>query len=208
LLDKKCNTCNLIKTLDNFIKCKTTKDQLTGACKSCINISNRKSYNKYKKTYNCKLCNNILLKFGKYCEPCYLLYRKQYRKDYEYNRRHKDLEYKIKSNISRSVRSALKAKGKYSVLKYLPYTIEKLITHIESLFESWMSWDNLGVYNKKYWNDNDQTTWKWQIDHIMPHSTFNYISMDDQLFIDCWSLKNLRPLSAKLNILKSNKLLG
>jgi hypothetical protein len=57
----------------------------------------------------------------------------------------------------------------------------------------------------KTWNDNDLTTWTWQIDHVIPHSKFNYISMEDREFQDCWVLNNLRPYSAKQNILDGNR---
>jgi hypothetical protein len=62
-----------------------------------------------------------------------------------------------------------------------------------------MNWDNYGVYKAKEWDDNNQLTWKWQIDHIIPHSEFLYSSMKDPVFIKCWSLDNLRPYSAKNN---------
>ena len=83
--------------------------------------------------------------------------------------------------------------------------------HLENLFSSpenldkdgkaWMNWSNHGRYNDKIWNDSDSSTWTWQIDHIKPHSDFNYISMKDDDFKKCWSLDNLRPLSAKQNII-------
>lgn len=56
-----------------------------------------------------------------------------------------------------------------------------------------MTWESRGRYNSK--------TWTWQIDHIIPHSTFKYTSMVDENFQKCWSLKNLRPLNAKQNYL-------
>src|SRR5690606_32326486 len=31
--------------------------------------------------------------------------------------------------------------------KYLPYNIQELKSHIESQFEPWMTWDNLGKYS-------------------------------------------------------------
>ena len=55
----------------------------------------------------------------------------------------------------------------------LPYSINELKTYSESLFEPWMNWGNWGRYTKK-WNDEDQTTWRWNIDHIIPKSFFNY----------------------------------
>jgi len=64
-----------------------------------------------------------------------------------------------------------------------------------------MTWNNQGVYNKNMWNDNDSSTWTWQIDHIIPHFTFKYISIEDENFKKCWALENLRPLSAKQNLL-------
>jgi hypothetical protein len=67
-----------------------------------------------------------------------------------------------------------------------------------------MNWDNYGTYNKNVWNDQDINTWTWQIDHIMPHSYFNYTSLTEEAFQQCWDLNNLRPLSAKANIHKSN----
>jgi hypothetical protein len=42
---------------------------------------------------------------------------------------------------------------------------------------------------------------EFHFDHIIPHSTFHYETMDCQEFKDCWALSNLRPLSAKQNLL-------
>jgi hypothetical protein len=68
-----------------------------------------------------------------------------------------------------------------------------------------MNWDNQGVYNAKTWNDEDQSTWKWQIDHIIPQSDLPYYSMEDENFKKCWALENLRPLSAKQNVLDGTR---
>jgi hypothetical protein len=112
---------------------------------------------------------------------------------------------KLRNNVSNLVRSYFKknktSKNGKSILNYLPYTIKQLKIYIESLFEPWMNWNNHGRYDVNTWNDNDSSTWKWQLDHIIPHSTFNYSSMEDKSFRDCWALSNLRPLSAKQNIL-------
>ena len=63
-----------------------------------------------------------------------------------------------------------------------------------------MTRDNQGPYKLNNWNDNDPTTWVWQLDHIIPHSRFPYATMDCQEPRDCWALENLRPLSAKQNV--------
>jgi len=62
-----------------------------------------------------------------------------------------------------------------------------------------MTWENHGKYDPKTWDNNNSKTWTWQIDHIVPHSTFKYSSMEDQAFKECWSLDNLRPYSSKQN---------
>jgi hypothetical protein len=64
-----------------------------------------------------------------------------------------------------------------------------------------MNWNNYGKYDSNSWDDDDSSTWTWQLDHIIPHSTFKYSSMEDEDFKKCWSLDNLRPLSSKQNLI-------
>ena len=117
--------------------------------------------------------------------------------------------FRLRVSISNSIRKSLKKKNiskcKKSFIKYLPYSIQDLKFHLENLFEPWMHWGNWGVYKSKIWDDNDSSTWTWQIDHIIPQSMLPFHSMEEENFIKCWSLENLRPLSAKQNCLKSNK---
>jgi hypothetical protein len=117
---------------------------------------------------------------------------------------HENACFKLKNRVSSDVRKYLNKKNiskNSSIINNLPYSMEEIKNHIESLFESWMNWDNWGKYNKNTWDDNNSLTWTWQLDHIIPHSKFNYTSMQDTEFKKCWSLKNLRPLSAKQNII-------
>lgn len=116
---------------------------------------------------------------------------------------------KLRTNVSKTINKYLKkqnsSKYNVSILKYLPYSIQELKEHLESKFEPWMNWNNWGIYNPKIWDDNNQNTWVWQIDHIIPQSALIYSSMEEDNFKKCWDLSNIRPLSAKENILKSNK---
>lgn len=109
---------------------------------------------------------------------------------------------KLRHSVSNSIRGMLKHKGSYkrkkSIRNFLPYTIEELKLHIESLWEPWMTWDNYGGKS-----DNPEKT--WQIDHIIPHSSFYYTSMEDNSFLQCWALSNLRPLEKIENISKGAK---
>jgi hypothetical protein len=108
----------------------------------------------------------------------------------------------ISSSINRALYRKKSSKYGYSYLEYLPTNyIEDLYKHLEKQFEEWMFWDNWTIYDPTTWNDNDKSTWTWQIDHIIPRSDLPYSSMEDDNFKKCWALENLRPYSAKQNIL-------
>lgn len=115
-----------------------------------------------------------------------------------------NFSYKMRKIIGARVRESI-FKNKKSLTKHLPYSLDELKQHIEKQFEPWMSWNNYGRYNAKTWVDNDQSTWTWQVDHIIPLSKFTYHSIEDEEFKKCWALSNLRPLSSKQNLLDSNK---
>lgn len=121
--------------------------------------------------------------------------------------------FKLRKTVSESINKQLKkslvSKDHKSCLDFLPYTILELKQHIETIFREpgneWMTWDNWGVYRSDLWNDDDPATWTWQIDHIVPHASFRYTSMDEPTFRDCWALSNLRPYSSKQNILDNDR---
>jgi hypothetical protein len=125
----------------------------------------------------------------------------------ESERRKTDPAYRLRMSISRSVRTMLKknksSKHKKSFLNYVSYTMEELREYIEKQFlelgNEWMTWDNWTVYNPLTWDDNDPSTWVWQLDHIIPQSDLPYESMEEENFQKSWALSNLRPYSAKQN---------
>src|SRR5690606_38899432 len=123
------------------------------------------------------------------------------RKKYKEQNKH-NLVYKLRKRVSNLVGISIKnnygAKNGSSI-STLPYTIMELKNHLESQFEPWMTWNNWGIYNSKTWDDNDSSTWTWQIDHIIPQSKLPYDSLDHPNFQKCWALENLRPLNAKQN---------
>src|SRR5258708_148052 len=133
---------------------------------------------------------------------------KQYSKQYQKNRSKTDPVFKLRNNVSVSIRMALRrnssSKNDQSILNYLTYTIEELKNYLESLFESWMNWENHGQYNAKTWDENDQSTWVWNLDHITPQTHLPYTSMEDDNFKICWALDNLRPYNAKKIMLEKN----
>ncbi len=119
--------------------------------------------------------------------------------------------YKLRELISRAVNSGLKdrssSKQGNSCFKVLGYTPQQLMDHlmVHPEKELWMNENNQGVYRVDLWDENDPSTWVWQLDHIIPHSKFNYDSMDHPDFKKCWGLSNLRPLSAPRNIKEGNR---
>jgi len=124
------------------------------------------------------------------------------------DRRRQNPVCRLKRTVSSSIYRILKNKNIIkggSTFKNLPYTAQELKEYIESKFESWMSWENWGIYDSKKWDDSNDGTWTWQMDHIIPHSFFKYTSMQDEEFKKCWKLSNLRPYSAKQNILNGNR---
>jgi len=130
---------------------------------------------------------------------------KERKRKYEKNKRQTDPAFALGKDISRMISYALKnqnaSKNGGSKWDYLPYTEEQLIAHIESLFDPWMNWENRGNYNSKTWNDQDSSTWTWQVDHIIPQSDLKFDSMKHPNFLKCWALSNLRPLNAKQNFI-------
>jgi len=135
---------------------------------------------------------------------------------YAKKRRQEDPAFRLRAYVSATICGELKkngsSKNNESIIKYLgEIYIRHLIIHLEALFSApenlttdgqvWMTMENQGSYRRNEWNDNDPTTWKWQLDHIIPHSMFQYSTMDCQEFRDCWALENLRPLSAKQNVI-------
>ena len=118
--------------------------------------------------------------------------RRKWRKDHIFTARERECRSMAKwmsnprnrfSNVmSRDIAKSLSkgAKGRNHWEKLVPYTLDDLIKHIETLWEPGMNWSN----HKK---DG------WHIDHIRPISAFSFDKPIDQGFRDCWALSNLMP---------------
>lgn len=208
--EKECSQCKVIKPLntDNF-KLKKTKiienierKYWNSECIECERKRDRE-YNKNNK-------DKIRIKSSKRWKETKALCNsdEKYREEFKEIRRQANKQQrqkpknKIRNSVSRLIKFGLNGESKNgSVWEYLNYTLEELKYHLESLFEPWMSWNNYGAYRAAEWDENDSTTWVWQLDHIIPHSEFCYVSMECEGFKKCWALDNLRPLSAKQNVL-------
>lgn len=222
---KVCIKCNLEKNISEF-QLRSDTEKYRNECKICRKKYHKK-YNKnwykenkekryeetkkylqenpvkrkkyYKKYYDNNL-DKVLEKNKKFNEnnPKKV---KEYRKRI-YQKQKLDPQKRIKRVIGSKISLALSRRGgsKNGLSSFddiLPYTVEELKNHLESLFEEGMSWDNYGK--------GDDC---WHIDHKIPDSWFNYKSPNDEEFQNSWSLKNLKPMWQKENLKKRNKYIG
>jgi predicted transcriptional regulator len=207
---KVCSKCKIDKPLGEYHKDRKGRLGCAAACKVCESKRKKRSYGptsdlKMKgvrlntDTHKwCPSCSSLLERAEFYnnraakdglkseCKSCH--------NEREKAKRRKEPAYKIRTNVSRSIRGMLNGKQKTSsCLNYLPYTMKELKEHLEDQFDDRMTWDNYGSY--------------WDIDHLYPHSLLPYDTMEHPNFTKCWSLDNLRPLEKIENIKKSNKVL-
>ena len=222
---KICKKCSIEKDIEYFSKYKakkTGKVYYRTTCKDCrkphLKNSNIEQYNKNKelrkqqsKKYYNNNKNTIKSRRATYLKEYAIKNKKKLNEKAQkwQAAKRQDICYRLRSNIGRSIRSILfennGGKAGKSLLLYMDYSLEELKHHLESQFDVWMNWNNYGTYRVKTWNDSDSTTWIWNIDHIIPQSKLIYDNMEHPNFKKCWSLKNLRPCSAKVNLLLGNR---
>lgn len=81
--------------------------------------------------------------------------------------------------------AALKGRTDRRLFSRLGYSINELMSSLESKFTDGMNWRNYG---------------SWHVDHIKPCALFN--QNDPSQFAECWALTNLQPLWASDNVKK------
>jgi 5-methylcytosine-specific restriction endonuclease McrA len=106
------------------------------------------------------------------------------------NERTKNPEYRLKVNLTCLFKKGIQRNNTSNFIKGIGYTIPELKQHLEKQFTPEMNWANYGKY--------------WHIDHIKPISKFNL--RDKNEVKQAWSLKNLQPLEAKINLQKKDRI--
>ena len=165
-------------------------------------IKNSKKLKKYQKEYQKKHQKKYCKEDLKYFKEYNKKWRKEnpekfkkQRSDYWKKRSEIDVHFRLRSSVSclirKRLRNRLSSKKGNSTWKFLPYTVDDLIQHLENLFTEGMNWNNYG---------------KWHIDHKTPDCKFNYKSINNKEFQKCWALNNLQPLWAIDNLRKSDKI--
>lgn len=102
-----------------------------------------------------------------------------------------DTLYKLKTNIKNLIGNSFRNNSFRKLSKteqILGCTYEEFKNYIESKFESWMNWDNRGLYN-------GEPNYGWDIDHIIPLSS----AKDEFDLIRLNHYSNLIPLCSYYN---------
>ena len=208
---KTCTKCGVCKDAESFYVCELGKDERRGACKDCMRSARKKRYQSpsgrrraldRQKEYERR--PEVRKKRAEYQR----LYGRAYHSREDVKKRTNERlkirrdncpAYRLRVNVSEAVKRAMRSSGSSKAGKatfaHLPYTPGELRSHLESLWEPWMDWNNYG-----------SGPGRWTIDHIIPQSVFHYTSLEDPAFVMCWSLKNLRPMEYTENISKGRKL--
>lgn len=190
---KLCFRCGINKKLTDFLKSETSNDGCSVYCKKCRSEiwAERKAAGKVKRNPESVKRSREHDRVRRKTDPEY----RAKRREYEFMRRVTDPKFRLRSAVKHAIWTALREphnRKRSARLKLLVgFTTRKLARHLESQFCDGMSWDNYG---------------KWEIDHIVPVSHFDFKSVDDKGFKACWALENLRPLWATDNLKKNSKL--
>lgn len=174
---KKCTTCNKNRKLTNYGICSKTISRLRAECNFCrskkrkdhyqknkvkvlkqtkIYKENHKEfYNQYQREYQ------KTSKFKKYLKK-YTKKNKERIKKYqrEWNKKQRaenplfKLAHILRIRLSRALKSKKWSKNS-QLITYLGCSLEELKQHLESKFQSGMTWENHGYYG-------------WHVDHIIP----------------------------------------
>jgi hypothetical protein len=147
---------------------------------------NKDSISKRHKLYN-KFNKEKIINYHKN----YRLINKEKINLYFKNKLKIDPLYKLKCNIRTYIRLSFKRMGyfkKSNTEDILGCTFEELKQHIESKFESWMTWGNKGLYN-------GELNHGWDIDHVVPLSSA--ITEEDIVRLNHYT--NLQPLCSYTN---------
>jgi hypothetical protein len=124
---------------------------------------------------------------------------KEKRNIYLIERRKTDQMFRLITNIRNLILNSFYNMGYSKNSKtetILGCSFQEFNSYLESKFESWMSWDNRGLYN-------GEENYGWDIDHIIPLSESKNI--EDLYKLNHYT--NLQPLCSKINRdIKRNKI--
>lgn len=204
---KKCGGCKEDKKLIEFGTRKSTFDGKRGTCKKCelAYRETRREKKRQKGRERYKRKREFLLEQSKEYQRKNKTSVKAKQKEWQSKnrerinaqrrirqkkRRKEEPEWAIRQDIGSRICHILGGRQKCaSTLELMGCTLEELRAHIETQFETPMTWENRGIV--------------WHIDHIVPFNAFKgELDNEKSLRIVCW-YRNLQPLLEKENLEKS-----
>ena len=131
------------------------------------------------------------------------IYRKnniEHYKSYMNDKYKKDLKYNINIKMGKAIRNSLKKTKGIRNRKngrhwetIVGYTVNELIKRLKKTIPKGYKWE-------------DFLSGKLHIDHIIPIAVFNFTRLEHNDFKRCWALSNLKLLTGKENMIKSDKI--
>jgi len=219
IITKQCTgKCKKIKSIDNFYVCSANKkDGHKNICKECLASYNKNYLEKYCEDNYERLRQDKIRYRNKNREllnenqKIYNLDHKNEKKEYDKQRyqnkkkeinatyiikRENNIGFKIAGNLRTRLRRAIKINQKTgSAIKDLDCSVNILKLHLESRFYSCPTTNSIMTF---------ENYGEWHIDHIIPLSFFD-LTNREELLVAC-NYINLRPLWAKENLIKNDKL--
>lgn len=117
---------------------------------------------------------------------------KELARDRVRKRRAENISFKVAANLRTRLYCAVRSKQKKgSAVRDLGCSVEDFLRYMENQFEEGMTWEN--------WTHDT-----WHIDHVIPLTAFDLTDPDDVK--QACHFTNLRPMWARDNVAKSNKI--
>lgn len=182
VLEKKCSTCNILKSSSEFGQHKRRSDGLNNICKECRKIKSKIDYESNKEYHKSRAKKRY--EQVKHTEKFRTKNMERQKKRME-NDPYYVLSRRLRNRLYYALKQRFWKKGtKFN--EYIGCSLDELKTYIENLFIDGMSWENQG---------------EWHLDHIIPLDSAN---SEEELYKLC-HYTNLQPLWAKDNIVKGKK---
>lgn len=197
LRSRKCPRCGVTRAASAFYRDRTTKSGLVCLCKDC-----GRAYQKEYRAKNKEQLTGYLAEYYQANKENLLAANKAWRALHPEDMRRYRNKYmactpsaRLANRLRGRVRSALKAAGvgkKERTLALIGCSPKFLKDHLESLWTVGMTWDN-------------NTSFGWHIDHIVPIASFDLTNKEERLA--CFNWNNLQPLWWRPNMGKGRKIL-
>ena len=179
-LMKQCNKCGEVKALTEYYKQPGGRGGLSTGCKTCRkqrNLHYIEKTKEYNKEYSSKNKDKIL----KYNSVWNIKYSKK--------KYHINPQYRLICHLRSQLHAVLGGGRSRRTLEVLGCSPEQLAQHLESQFQPWMTWENMGGRSVS----TPDTT--WDVDHIIPLSSAQ--TEEDVYHLNHYT--NLQPLCSYHN---------